>query len=391
MFPILMVASELALSASTSGVASNYLGFFTLGFVYLGLTQARWTSAAFAVLTVPAWIFAQDDFSTTLAIRLCLALGIWLLIGDVLAARAARDRANAKTLTTRAYTDVLTGLASRVLLSDRITWLLDQPESQDASLLLIDLDGFKTINDTFGHAAGDELLVAVANRLRASIRPEDLAARPGGDEFAILLEGGNLGMAADVAKRVLVALGEPITLSRGRVAVTASIGIVGVNAATIAQEILDHADIAMYEAKSSGRNRTAIYERDIKDRMAGRLRLETELHDAVEGGQFEVYYQPIVNILTGAVVGSEALVRWAHPERGLLSPGDFLSAAEEIGILVPLGRWVLQQACHQARSWQCADPGRALTMAVNVSPSELFAADFVAQVKEDLARADLPG
>ena len=391
MFPVLLVVAEVTLSLRTNQVASNYTGFFTLAFVYMGLTQARRTLAAFALVAVPGWILAQDKFTAAWAIRLFLVLVVWVLIGEVLATRTARSRASTKRLIAQANHDVLTGLASRALLSDRIAQLLSQPGGSAASLLLIDLDGFKTINDTFGHAAGDELLVVVANRLRASVRPEDLAARLGGDEFGVLLENGDLGTAAEVAKRMLVTVGEPMTLSRGRVAVTASIGIVGTGGATTADEVMRDADIAMYEAKSSGRNRMAIYEQEMQERVACRLRLETELHDAVEGEQFEIYYQPIVDIRTRGIVGAEALLRWNHPVRGLLGPADFLAASEEIGIIVPLGRWILRQACLQARAWQCGDPQRALTIAVNLSAPEIFAADFAAQVKDELARADLPG
>jgi diguanylate cyclase (GGDEF)-like protein len=391
MFPALLVVAEVALSTFTKEVASNYTSFFTLAFVYIGLTQPRRTSAAFVLLCVPAWILAQDKFTAALAIRLCLALVVWVLIGETLAARTARGRASTKRLIAQANSDVLTGLASRGSLSDRIAHLLSQPEGSGASLLLIDLDGFKTINDTFGHAAGDELLIGVANRLRASVRPEDLVARLGGDEFGLLLEHGDLCTAAEVAKRVLVTMGEPMTLSRGRVAVTASIGIVGTGGATTAEGVLRDADVAMYEAKSSGRNRMAIYEQEMQDRVASRLQLETELRDAVEGGQFEIHYQPIVNIRTGDIVGAEALLRWDHPVRGLLGPAEFLSASEEIGIIVPLGRRILRQACLQARSWQCRHPERALTIAVNLSAPEMFAADFATEVKEELARADLPG
>jgi diguanylate cyclase (GGDEF)-like protein len=391
MFPVLVVVSELALSALTDDEATNYTALLTLAFVYIGLTQARRTAAAFTLLAVPTWILAQDPFTPALAIRLCLALGVWVLIGEVLAARTAGGRANTKRLIASANNDLLTGLASRVLLSDRIASLLCQPEGPGGSLLLIDLDGFKTINDTFGHAAGDELLITIAQRLRASIRPEDLAARVGGDEFGVLLENGDLAMAAEVATRLLAALGEPTTLSRGRVAVTASIGIVGIGAATTAQEVLHDADIAMYEAKSSGRNRTAVFEREMQERVSHRLQLETELHDAVEDRQFEMYYQPIVNIQTLDIVGAEALLRWNHPGRGLLGPVDFLSASEEIGIIVTLGQWILRQTCLQAHAWQSRDPSRVLTMAVNLSAPEVFAADFASQVKEELARADLPG
>lgn len=387
-FPAILVASEAALSLSTRGVSPNYVGFFTLGFVYLGLTQSRRTVALFALLAVPAWLLGQETLTAALAIRLCLALAIWLLTGDALAKRAERDRADKKSLVARGNTDLLSGLASRPALMDGVARLLPEP---GACLLMGGLDGFKTINDTFGHTTGDELVVAVAKRLCASTRPGDLVARLDGDEFAILLGSGGLAQAAQVAERVLRALAEPFPLSRGRVAITASIGIVALDMAATPEEALEEADIALYEAKSSGRNRTATYEREMQQRVARRVELETQLCDALAAGQFEVYYQPLVNLGTRDIVGAEALLRWHHPTRGLLAPGAFLAAAEEIGIMLPLGRRVLAQACGQARSWQGPDPGRALTVTVNVSAPEIFAADFIEQVEHALAQTDLGG
>jgi diguanylate cyclase (GGDEF)-like protein len=343
------------------------------------------------LLAGPAWVLAQQHWTAGIGIKLLLSVAIWLLLSDVLAARTTRGRTNTKRLMAQANTDQLTGLASRLLLSDRIERLGTTPESSRSSLLFIDLDGFKTVNDTYGHAAGDELLVAVAERVRSTLRDGDLAARLGGDEFAVLLEGSDVIKATQVSNRMLSVLSGPISLTRGRVAVTASIGIVEIVPSATAEQVLRDADLAMYEAKSAGRNRLSIYERDMQSRMTGRLELETELRDALEADQFEVHYQPVVHMGTRAIVGAEALLRWRHPRRGLLLPEEFLATSEEIGLMEPLGDWILRQACHQAQQWQSIDPARAFTMAVNLSAPEMFAADLGVRVAQALEKAELPG
>jgi diguanylate cyclase (GGDEF)-like protein len=390
-FPALLVVSEVVLTLLTTGVAFDYTGFFTLAFFYIGLTQPRGTGPAFVLLAGPAWVLAQEQWTVGIGIKLVLAVVIWVLLSDVLAVRTTRGRSNAKRLMAQANTDVLTGLGSRLLLSTRIEGLTATSETACSSLLFIDLDGFKTVNDTYGHAAGDELLVVMADRVRSTLRDHDLAARLGGDEFAVLLEGSDVTQATQVANRMLSALSGPVPLSRGRVTVTASIGIVEIGAPADAEQVLRDADLAMYEAKSAGRNRLSVYQRDMQGRMSRRLELETELRDGLEGGQFEVHYQPVVHTETGTIVGAEALVRWRHPRRGLLLPGEFLATSEEMGLMEPLGDWILRQACEQARRWQSVDPARAFSMAVNLSAPEMFADDLRGRVARALGEAGLPG
>jgi diguanylate cyclase (GGDEF)-like protein len=391
-FPILFATSELVLAlVSDKGVAANYTAFFTLMFVYIGLTQPRGTGTIFVPLAASVWVLAQRPWTATVGIKLCLTIAIWIVLSDVLAVRAARGRANTKRLVVRANTDVLTGLGSRLLLSDRIERLAEQSGAAHSALLFLDLDGFKMVNDTFGHAGGDELLVAVAKRIQSTLRHGELAVRLGGDEFVALLEGSDLDRAAVIADRLLVVVSSPYALSLGRVAVTASIGIVEITPPITAERALREADLAMYEAKSAGRNGVAIFEQDMHARTVRRLELETELRDALEADQFEVYYQPVVHTVTGAIVGAEALLRWRHPRRGLLTPDQFLVVAEEIGLMEPLGDWVLQRACVQAMEWQSIDPARAFTMAVNLSAPEMFSADLVRRVEMALEATGLPG
>jgi diguanylate cyclase (GGDEF)-like protein len=278
-----------------------------------------------------------------------------------------------------------------LFLSDQIEREIDEPARSQSALIVMDIDGFKTVNDTFGHAAGDELLIAIAGRIEATVRPHDTCARLGGDEFAVLLRHADLRLATEVATRILETIAEPVSLRRTRVTVTASIGIARVHASTDAQEALRDADVAMYEAKAAGRNRLSVFERNMQERRAARLQLESELREALERREFELYYQPVVHLQTGAIIGTEALLRWNHPRRGLLAPDQFLAASEEIGIIIALGGWILTEACQQAAHWQPADPTRALTMAVNVSGPEMLATDFVARVRGILAVTELPG
>ena len=390
-FPLVLIGAEAALAVATDGVAANYTGFLTLAFIFVGLTQSRMVVPPLALLAGATWLLCQENLEASTWIRLAIALAIWTSVGWVLATRTARDRARARELVARANNDVLTGLSSRLHLSDQIDRALDDHDRLQSSLLVLDLDGFKNVNDTFGHPTGDEVLIAIAERIRATTRPDDVSARLGGDEFAVLLRDADLHQATRVAARFLDTLTEPITLSRGRVAITASIGIAPIDGSASAPELLRDADVAMYEAKAAGRNRWSVYHRDMQERRSARLRLETELQEGLKRKEFELYYQPVVHLRTGNVIGTEALLRWNHPERGLLTPDQFLATSEEIGVIVALGHWILSDACRQAARWQPADPARALTMAVNLSGPELITADSVARIRDILETTGLPG
>jgi diguanylate cyclase (GGDEF)-like protein len=287
----------------------------------------------------------------------------------------------------QALHDALTGLPNRVLALDRAEQMLARSRRSNTPVaaLYVDIDGFKHVNDTFGHAAGDELLRVVAQRLRSVVREGDTAARLGGDEFVMLLEGATLDAGAEmVAERLLEVLSLPYELSNlgGReLSLSASIGIADGLRAT-ADGLLAEADVAMYEAKGAGKNRWIKFEAEMQVAARDKLTLEMDLVRALEREELFLVYQPTFDLRSEAVIGVEALLRWQHPERGLVSPMDFIPVAEGNGLIVPIGRWVLHQACRQARIWQ--DAGHDLSVAVNVSARQLDDDVLIGDVQEAL-------
>ena len=326
------------------------------------------------------WLFAE-----TLATNLLpdpSVRGIVLNTRDV-SERQALER----QLTHQAFHDPLTGLANRALFRDRVQHALAVADRQQRRLavLFLDLDDFKKVNDSLGHGEGDQLLVAAAGRLQACARTADTVARLGGDEFAILVEDVTDGTACHVvATRVVDAMGRPFSLSGTEVFVSASVGIASAGGGENADELLRNADLAMYLAKSRGKGCYEMYEARMHARVLARLELEADLRRAIEHEEMRLRFQPIVELATGALAGVEALVRWQHPSRGLLGPIEFVSLAEETGIVVPLGTWVLREACRQARRWADEHPGRALTVTINISSRQLQHADFIETVQRAL-------
>jgi diguanylate cyclase (GGDEF)-like protein len=288
--------------------------------------------------------------------------------------------------------DSVTDLPNRTLLKDRLTQAIASAcrHQQELAVLFLDLDRFKYINDSLGHAIGDRVLQSVAQRLRACVRASDTVSRQGGDEFVILLSQLTHAQDAAVsANKILVALAMPHRIDQHELHLTASIGIVTYpDDGTDAETLMKHADFAMYHAKDAGRNNYQFFELDMTERAGERQSLENGLHHALERREFELYYQPKMNLATGAVIGVEALIRWRHPERGLVSPAQFIPIAEECGFIVPIGRWALREACRQGRAWQ--DAGLApVRIAVNISAVELRARDFVAGVRTILTETGL--
>ncbi|BFU44547.1 putative bifunctional diguanylate cyclase/phosphodiesterase [Krasilnikovia sp. MM14-A1004] len=290
-----------------------------------------------------------------------------------------------------AYHDGLTGLASRALFRDRLEEALAAAEARaEVAILFLDLDGFKEVNDSLGHAAGDELLIRVAARIRETVREHDTVARFGGDEFAVLVQSISATRDAEaVARRIVAAIGEPVTVDGRDLHVGASIGLASGADADDTDQLLRNADLAMYKAKAGGGGGVASYDPKMHNVLVERLQLEADLRVALEEGQLALHYQPTVDLRSSLIVGFEALVRWHHPTRGMVSPLEFIGIAETTGLIVPLGRWVLAEACRQAVAWG-ADGDRELTMAVNVSVRQFEHGDLAEMVAEVLAETGMP-
>jgi diguanylate cyclase (GGDEF)-like protein/PAS domain S-box-containing protein len=289
----------------------------------------------------------------------------------------------------RAFHDSLTELANRSLFHERVAHALVRRGVAPGSIavVVLDLDGFKTINDSLGHTAGDQLLMAVAHRLKNRLRPGDTAARLGGDEFAVLFEGITEGEVVAVTDRIMAAFAESFAVAGQSLRVTPSVGIALNRTGDGPEELLRDADTAMYLAKSHGKACARVFEPSMHDAALTRLELEAELRRAIERDQLVVHYQPTVRLGTGVVHGFEALVRWEHPERGLLLPAEFIPLAEETGLIVDLGRWVLGQACRDARRWQ--DHAPDLNISVNLSSRQLHDPRLVDDVAATLVGAGL--
>ncbi len=287
--------------------------------------------------------------------------------------------------------DALTGLPNRLLLVDRLRQAVARESRSDMALavLMIDVDNFKVVNESLGHEAGDNLLIALGNRLRRHLRQSDTAARLGGDEFVVIVEDcQSEAQALVLATRIAADLALPCRLADTDVCVSASIGVALGQRGATAEELLRNADIAMYRAKQHGKDRAEIFDDELHARAVARLDTEVQLRTALAEGQLRVFYQPILDLDLGRVDGLEALVRWQHPDRGLLLPAEFLEVAEQSGLIVPIGAWVLAEACRDAASWQ-AGRGEPLTVAVNLSMRQLERGDFAQTLAAVLAETGL--
>ncbi len=307
----------------------------------------------------------------------------------------ARDIEQRKTyeqrLTRQAFYDDLTGLPNRALCQDRLGQVLDGSDRK-VTILIIDLDGFKLVNDGLGNLAGDRLLIEAAARLLAVCGPDDMVARPSGDEFVIILDRlPDETAALAFAEIVNRAFEQSFVLDGHSLTVTASIGIAVGDARQCSADLLLHnADVAMFRAKSDGKGRALLFDTGMERDSLSRLELEAELRRALEREELCVHYQPIVELKSGRLLGFEALVRWDHPQRGLLPPTAFIPLAEETGLIVPLGQWVLEQACRQAARWQAARaPGPPLTLSVNLSPRQFQQPSLDLQIARALQRSGL--
>jgi diguanylate cyclase (GGDEF)-like protein len=293
-------------------------------------------------------------------------------------------------LTHQAFHDALTGVANRSLLRDRVEHALaiGSRSSSPINLLFCDLDDFKTVNDTLGHAEGDELLSMVTKRIQGCVRDSDTVARLGGDEFAILLEDTDPERALALAERLLSVVGFEVKLAGRTIYPSISIGIATACSTTTTDELLRNADLAMYSAKRSGKGRSAVYQEAMHKESDDKLQLQTDLKTALVNGELSVHYQPTIDLASGVVEGVEALVRWDHPVQGAISPEDFIPIAEAHGMIIPIGRFVLKEACHAAVSLQNGHEP-PLLMHVNLSPQQLHDPSIVETVGQMLAEAKL--
>jgi diguanylate cyclase (GGDEF)-like protein len=298
-----------------------------------------------------------------------------------------------RELSHQALHDALTGLPNRALVLDRAEQMLARTARAPgmvAGALFVDVDGFKHVNDNLGHAAGDILLRTVGERLQAAVRDQDTVGRLGGDEFVVLVESSSEVSTADgLADRLVAALRDPVDIGHhaADVSVTVSIGV-AVGQYSTPDGLLRDADLALYAAKAAGRDRYTLFDASMHADVEGRVELELDLAGALQGEQFFLLYQPIFDLASGRIEGVEALLRWRHPVRGIIAPDEFIPLAEESGMIVPIGRWVLREACRQARAW-AGEGGRRVGMSVNVSAYELGREDFAGDVRSALEGSGL--
>ena len=371
------------------------MGFAISGMHYTGMAASRFAAGSYCLTSTganSAWL------ASTIALVACsaLILTLVLLFYD---AHLTRSRAHATQLQRAneqlhhlATHDALTGLPNRVLLTDRLEQASAHAERDRGSfaVLLVDLDRFKSINDSIGHQAGDELLKEVAQRLRSILRPIDTLARLGGDEFVIIVNCiAGREQAESLIKQVLECIGRPMVLASIKVQISPSIGVsLYPQDGKDPQTLLKAADAAMYHAKKTGRNTFQFFTSEVNSFTRERLELESSLRLALGQNEFVLHYQPKVDIRNGHIVGVEALLRWNHPALGLLSPEEFIPLAEETGLIVPIGDWVLTEACRQAHAWHVAGLTH-LRMAVNLAAQQFRAANLAERVRDTLQQSGL--
>ncbi len=399
-----IAALWLAFSLRTDSVwmiYAKYAAAIIMGFAITGMHYTGMAAAQFApdtvCLTGPlvdnSWMAGTIALVTFMILSATRVLSVFDARMASQTARMAQSlqKANAE-LKHMVLHDSLTQLPNRLLLEDRISQAIGACRRADerCAVLFVDLDRFKVINDSLGHFVGDELLRAVAERLRATIRAEDTVSRLGGDEFVVLLRRvRDAENASLVARKMIEVLGAPLRIAGRELLVTPSIGVtLYPDHGATAQALINNADAAMYHVKKSGRNDARVFEAQMSTFFPDRLALEVDLRKALDRREFELHYQPKVDVRSGATTGMEALVRWRHPERGLVLPAEFIPLAEETGLIIPLGHWVLREACRQNKAWQRSGL-RPMRTAINISAAQLRHEDLAEQVAVALRETGL--
>ena len=387
------------------GMAMHLANALAVGAILVFESRQRWWSS----VTKVAWLDRTEALGYLAQWGLGLLAAVvadghsWALVLIVLPGaiafgaldQHARLRLRAEErLVHQAFHDTLTGLANRASFTERLEQALAMSDGPDSlALLFLDLDQFKVVNDTLGHAAGDQLLVEIARRLERAVRPGDVVARLGGDEFTVLLEGqGAMQEAERIAERIARAMQVPIHLEGREMTVSTSIGIARPAAANATvTDLMRDADIALYQAKDGGRARFVTYDPSSRLHVQERIELEADLIAALRREELRLVFQPKVELATGAIFVVEALLRWERPGHGLVSPGIFLPIAAESGLAPAIGRWVLQHACRAAAEWRASAQGAAPAVSVNVAAQHLWESTFVADVHDALTVSGLPG
>ena len=373
-----------------ASVRSAGFALFSTAFVGYSVALVGSAIAAFAFMA-RGRAFPSPTAAAAVDVFFLLVTGLGMMILVLEDEREAALEA-ASQVEHIAYHDPLTGLPNRALFLDRLIVALAHASRHQhkVGILFLDLDRFKQINDSLGHTMGDHLLKSAAERIRAAVREEDTIARFGGDEFALLIHIlGRAEHAGKIARKILDALAAPFTLGTREIFITGSVGIaIYPNDGVDAETLIRNADTAMYRAKHQGGDAYQFYTASMNSRALEMLELESGLRKALKSGEFALYYQPLIDIQSGGIYGLEALLRWNHPEQGLVLPDNFIPAAEVSGLIIPIGNWVLREACRQARFWQ-RQKGTDLVVSVNLSARQFTQADLAAQVKQALEESRL--
>ncbi|UZE31393.1 EAL domain-containing protein [Pseudomonas asplenii] len=378
--------------------AAVIMGVAIVGMHYTGMAAANFAEGSFCGAAASGLAVKGLDNLVLVTSLAVLSIALLTSVLDARLEERTADLADSLTLANRELTqlalhDNLTGLPNRMLLADRIDQAIHKVSAEGGcfALMFIDLDGFKPVNDAFGHHVGDQLLRAVAHRLRDELRSQDTLARIGGDEFVLLTQLAEPDDALQVASHQVSLMAQSFQVAEQDLQISASIGIVLYpGSGRTAEELLMNADAAMYYAKSAGKNGHCFFDTSMNGDARRKLKLQQDLRQALESGeQFHLHYQPKFDALSGQPIGAEALVRWQHPEQGLMMPDTFINLAEKSGLIIPLGEWVLNEACRQMREW-CDQGYQHWRIAVNLSAQQFCHFGLVDSVASALARHDLP-